>query len=773
MRCAEVRQQLLSGEWAAPSLANVDASCPPPTVWELEPTPQLDLTNTSFSINSSGTCAIAAGPTLADPETSALFIIDIASRRPHAKHKTADLPVTPLDEALFSSHPGLRILQVEWHPHSDRHVAVLTSDTTWRLYDVLRPELAEQTFELHPSSSRRGLGLEIEPSLSNPVAFSFGKCPGWDAFAVYFLNPTGGVSVLCPIAPFGARYPSHAIEALEDALDNRTLVEGEGAETAEAWLQRAFQPVSSFFTSAAASEDVPDLHACRPHALDDHSPALVGPLPIATADGTAVAAVAAGGSAGAHGPIPSPAEGLLMWRFAGACTAVAIASSRGPVGVHLLAGGAAPCFQSMAPQCVAEGTELRAVRCQAAAVPVQGLQHKQQLILIDLISLRPPLAGLQLESDSDEEENNGDGRTARTPGSRRVSLHLDLSTADTLYCVFPGNAYAITLPWLPVLGDYFSSADSGRDSGSNRGGLVDTLPSSRAEELGSGSATAVSSVTVGDPLCSSALIVLYADGSVRCLRPQTSALPASGAAAAGEDASAAARSRADADIDAHIKRIYGDLFKEPSAGVIPKVGAAGGLGTPAGTKALAEAVAVLRRSHIEFAHRAHHDLAERLEQLKTEVEAQEDRSERVSALVQKTEEQREKLESGIKRAAWMAENISRRLHLLAELHWALPRPVSEAEVAFKREELPSMEEAARKLGSDVMAISGRVSSLQRALKPMSAAVPPTGVAKGASVPHSQLRQVRELLAEHDRAIRAAKQQAAVLQEALAAAAVGA
>ena len=42
----------------------------------------------------------------------------------------------------------IAILQVAWHPDSDCHLAVLTSDATWRLYNMQRPDLAEQTFEL-------------------------------------------------------------------------------------------------------------------------------------------------------------------------------------------------------------------------------------------------------------------------------------------------------------------------------------------------------------------------------------------------------------------------------------------------------------------------------------------------------------------------------------------------------------------------------------------------------------------------------------------------
>jgi nuclear pore complex protein Nup88 len=54
-------------------------------------------------------------------------------------------------------------------------------------------------------------------------------------------------------------------------------------------------------------------------------------------------------------------------RFAEGCTAVAVATARGMVGLHLLAGAAAPAWQEAAPQCLAEGLEMAAVRSQ---VPV-------------------------------------------------------------------------------------------------------------------------------------------------------------------------------------------------------------------------------------------------------------------------------------------------------------------------------------------------------------------------------------------------------------------
>jgi len=817
IRCCEVRQQLLSGEWAAPSGTDAAASCRTPTISAMQPLPELDLTITSFSLNHSGTHAVAGGPALADPELSAVYLLDIAARQSHprghqngtnATTKSADLPTVPIDESLFSSHPGLHILQITWHPHSDRHVAILTSDATWRLYDVTKPDLAEQTFELHSASRRRGLGLDIDTGSSSPVAFSFGQGPAWDMFAIYFLFSDGKISVLCPVAPFGARYPSHSIAALQTALEDIGTGAVNVEETAEAWLQRAFQPVSSFLPGSSGGgygggnigeeeRNLPELYVCLSHALDDHSPALVGPLLF----GTAEEGAADFGRNNNKSPLPSPTEALLMWRFSGACTALAIASAQGPVAVYVLAGGAIPYWHLVPPQCVVENLDLRAVRCQAAAVSSSIHEAVPQFLLIDLVLLNPPQLNGQFDEESDEGDNNGaqlsrfhcdviGGRnsggggnsySARTAGSVRVSLQLELSSSDTFFSVYPGQAYSVSLPWLPVLADYLTTI--ALDGPPVRSRLPDALPSARAEELDGPAAAvgAVAATAVGDALCSSALLVLYNDGSTKCLRPSgfsststdTAAGTITGSAtpSAAAAAAAAAKNKVDRDTEAQIQRIYGEILHHNIQNVVPRVGSAQ-LSTPAGARALADAIAALRSCHVEFAHQAHHDLAERLEQLKFEVQAQEERFERIAALAQQAETQRGKLKSGVERTIWMANNIKRRLHLLAELHWALPRPASAAEVAFKKEELPAMEEAARTLGSEVTSVAGRVTALQRGMKTISSAAATNAtadkrfIAGGSPLPSSQLRQVRELLSEHDKAIRVAKQQAATLQDAL-------
>jgi nuclear pore complex protein Nup88 len=154
----------------------------PPALRTITPSPPLELTAAHFALNRSGTYAAVAGSALEEPETSRLAIVDLTNCRPAAhgsgggRRDVCD--AVQLDPELFACRPGLRVLQIGWHPESDTHLAVLTSDNTWRLYNTQRADLAEQTFELQlrgrcgggaaPSfhSASRLAALQRQPGLS-------------------------------------------------------------------------------------------------------------------------------------------------------------------------------------------------------------------------------------------------------------------------------------------------------------------------------------------------------------------------------------------------------------------------------------------------------------------------------------------------------------------------------------------------------------------------------------------------------------------------------
>lgn len=119
--------------------ASSGAAAAPPAVRAITAHPPLELTAAHLCINRSGTYAAVAGSALEDPEISRIVVVDLTNCRPAPAHGGGGAAPAPpsgrhdvceavvLDPELFGSRPGLRVLQVAWHPDSDSHLAVLTS----------------------------------------------------------------------------------------------------------------------------------------------------------------------------------------------------------------------------------------------------------------------------------------------------------------------------------------------------------------------------------------------------------------------------------------------------------------------------------------------------------------------------------------------------------------------------------------------------------------------------------------------------------------------
>lgn len=84
-------------------------------------------------------------------------------------------------------------LQVSWHPHSQAHFAVLTSDNAFSIFRVHQPTTPEQLFKISPPrsipTSLSILSLENAPSDELAfVAFTVGSVHAWDPLMVYLLT---------------------------------------------------------------------------------------------------------------------------------------------------------------------------------------------------------------------------------------------------------------------------------------------------------------------------------------------------------------------------------------------------------------------------------------------------------------------------------------------------------------------------------------------------------------------------------------------------------
>ena len=140
------------------------------------------------------------------------------------------------------------VVQARWHPHSDRHVMVLSRDGL-RLF---RCDTAARASEVRPSlhmgalmdrsvdswdpatpastwHSRAATGhdpvafvaeaeqnFKLPLTLAPPAAFAFGGARHWERFAVYVMLDDGELFVILPVFPYDTALPA---DARQDVLD--------------------------------------------------------------------------------------------------------------------------------------------------------------------------------------------------------------------------------------------------------------------------------------------------------------------------------------------------------------------------------------------------------------------------------------------------------------------------------------------------------------------------------------------------------------------------
>ncbi|XP_031486391.1 nuclear pore complex protein NUP88 isoform X1 [Nymphaea colorata] len=138
-----------------------------------------------------------------------------------------------------------QILQASWHPCSDTHLGVLSSDSLFRLFDLSTDlEQPEQEFYLQAMQcSKNALLICL-------VAFSFGGEHLWDRFAIFFLFSDGSIYVLCPIVPFGSIYSLASIQEIyKDAhlfgLRSSNSKAVNNASLALNWLESTFPELAN------------------------------------------------------------------------------------------------------------------------------------------------------------------------------------------------------------------------------------------------------------------------------------------------------------------------------------------------------------------------------------------------------------------------------------------------------------------------------------------------------------------------------------------------
>ncbi|KAG6600932.1 Nuclear pore complex protein NUP88, partial [Cucurbita argyrosperma subsp. sororia] len=235
----------------------------------LQPDVQLDFVVHKISINKNGSALALVG-------TGGLCIMHLyghSSTRDNNTIICRTVRVGP--QIYYGGHDVIRALQVSWHPYSNFHLGILSSDSVFRLFnlssDIVQPE---QEYYIQP----------VEPGQSNnatsicPVDFSFGGDHLWDKFSVFVLFSDGSIYILCPVVPFKSVYMWESIleiynDAQSSGLKSANPTAVSNSSLAISWLEETFPNLVR--TPDGGDMSVIVAHPC---ALFDASIALQGPL---------------------------------------------------------------------------------------------------------------------------------------------------------------------------------------------------------------------------------------------------------------------------------------------------------------------------------------------------------------------------------------------------------------------------------------------------------------------------------------------------------------
>ncbi|CAH9090077.1 unnamed protein product [Cuscuta europaea] len=223
-----------------------------------------------ISINRNGSAIFLVG-------IEGLCIMYLYGRTSTTKEHTITCrTVSAGSDIYFTGKKFIHTLQISWHPYSDTHLGILSSDSVFRIFDLSSALVQpEQEYYLQPIER----GTSCDAAALCPVDFSFGGDHLWDRFSVFVLFSDGSIYVLCPVVPFGSVYKWESILELYNdvhafGLKSTTSRANTNSNLAITWLEATFPELRHVDVK---SGNLIALQA-QPYALFDASVALQGPL---------------------------------------------------------------------------------------------------------------------------------------------------------------------------------------------------------------------------------------------------------------------------------------------------------------------------------------------------------------------------------------------------------------------------------------------------------------------------------------------------------------
>ncbi|KAA8534077.1 hypothetical protein F0562_031730 [Nyssa sinensis] len=616
---------------------------------------QLSFAVSKISINRNGSAILLAG-------WNGLCVMYLYGHTSTKDNTIICRTVSLGSEIYFNDDNAMRTLQVLWHPYSDTHLGILSSDSVFRLFDLSsalgQPEQEYYLQPVEPGRSRNAASI-------CPVDFSFGGDHLWDRFSVFVIFSDGSVYILCPVVPFGSVYKGESI--LEIYSDAHTF--GRKSANSKAvsnsnlaiyWLEATFPELAH---QAAEGGNLSALRA-QPYALFDASISLQGPL----------RRVCHGGDedSGVQGAESEGRAVSFLYNSVSKDSILVTAWSGGQLQIDALADEIQPVWAVGSPPRLRVDSYDRILGVAMICEPIPG---ELSIVKLDQppdhtvwLGHPPPLLRLAIV-DLALPRNRGSGSL--------ISMFVDPLIPERIYSLHDGGIDSIVLHFLP-----FSSQTSGKDEAMRTPSVHPVLSTCQGESFSPSPLCGF--VALSDSYGHSWIVGLTSSHECFVLEMETwnLLLPIH---VDMEKKPTSLEEPREIDIPAIISK---ELLSGPKVVLMPT--SSPGLRSVAadsieGRSTLHQYFKLFHENYVEYAHKVYFEIKHHGPHLKKIIDDQHARLRAAQQKLLKVEEKQEKIEDRIDRAIQRRGLLEERLQNLRTLPGVHKKPLSKAEREFKLE----------------------------------------------------------------------------------------
>ncbi|KAL2541732.1 Nuclear pore complex protein [Abeliophyllum distichum] len=563
-------------------------------------------------------------------------------------------------EIYFNRNNYIRTLQISWHPCSDTHLGILSSDSVFRIFDLSSAlEQPEQEYYLQPVEP----GSSCKAASICPVDFAFGGDHLWDRFSVFILFSDGSIYILCPIVPFGSIHKWESVlEIYNDAhtfgMNSSNSKAVNNSNLAISWLEATFPEL------ARQAGEGGNLFAIKaqPYVLFDASVSLQGPL-------RNVYHSLGEDSEVQRGVCEGRAVSFL-YNLVSKDSILVTAWSGGQLQIDALADEIQPVWkEGSAPRvCVDSYDHIlgAAMICESVPPSFSVLKFDQPQNHTAWSGHPPPLLRLAIVDLALPKKND-----------LLISMIVDPIVGERIYCLHDEGIDSIVLHFLP-----FTSQASGKEEPMKTPSVHAVL--STCSGKSSRSSPLHGFLTLSDSFGSSWVMGLTASRECILLQMETWNLLLTHTTEKGRSP---VRFEELKEMDTHTI-ISKELLAGPKAVILPP--SAPNLRSVTadsieGRATLHQYFKLFHENYVEYAHKVYFELQHHAPHLKKIIDNQHSRLRKAQQKLLEVEKKQEKVESRIERAVQLHNSIEERLHNLKSLSVLHKKPLSKAEQDFKSE----------------------------------------------------------------------------------------